>query len=88
MISSPNSIYKKCLSIKFHGKQLLASGKNSTLFVAFAHWDVTIFGPFPTPLHNQLEHNSSFHPVIIHHFSVGDEVSNLPIAVCSWYFPH
>ena len=53
----------------------------------------TIFGPFPTPLYNQLECNSSFRPVKIHHFgsvsfSVGDEVSNLPIAVCLWYLPH
>ena len=93
MISSPNSIYKKYLSINLHGKQFLASAKTSTLFVALAHWDETIFGPFPTPLYNQLERNSSFRPVKIHHFgsvsfSVGDEVSNLPIAVCSWYLPH
>ena len=83
MISSPNSIYKSTYQLIF----------NSTLFVALAHCDVTIFGPFPTPLYNQLECNSSFRSVKIHHFGsisfcVGDEVSNLPIAVCSWYLLH
>ena len=63
------------------------------LLNALTHWDVASFGSFPTPLYTQLERNSSFLPLKIHHFgpvsfSVVDEVSNLTIAICLWYLPH
>ena len=92
-IPCPNSIYKKYLSVTLHGKRFLATGKKAKLYVALAYWDRTIFGAPPTSIMSQFDINSSLHLVKIHHyalvtFSIEGEVFDLPLAVCSWYFPY
>ena len=66
---------------------------NLSYMSRFKKENVLTVGILPTPLYTQLERNSSFLPVKIHHFgpvsfSVVDEVSNLTIAICLWYLPH
>ena len=81
------------MSVTLHEKHFLASGKRSKPYVALAYLDSTIFGAPPTSIMNQFDINSSLRPVKIQHyalvtFSIEGEVFDLPLAVCSWYFPH
>ena len=94
-IPHPNSIHKKYKSMHLNGKQFCATGKSSIPFIiALALWDETVFGSLPTTLNEDfLRTCGGLRPIIIHYFalvtfSFEKNITEIPIAVCSWYRPH
>lgn len=93
-ILQPNSVHKKYKSMHLNGKHFQGTGESSTQVISLAYWDEAVFGSPPTPLNvGCLRTCGALSPIKIHYFAIinlscEEEVSELPIAVCSWYLPH